>query len=690
MNTQKVKARAYWRWLDDVFSKLSCDEAAFEFTGVVELTSHFLCHSGRNVESRSTLIALLEGLHPLEAAEGRPCSNADAFFASFEPKTYGLDLSDAAGLSISLGLLHQWRLARSSNETASSGRKKLGAYYTPNHIVRTLIDEARAVIVGEESSTRLATLSVCDPACGAGQFLVTWFEELLSAEVGVAKELANNVYGVDLDPIGVWLCRVSFWAALFTRGCELETEFFQRHFRVGNSLIGAEWEPKRGMLSPRLIKDLRCSIPKATRLGLGSNADEISEAVDAKTLSDAWYATCFGLASPECEPHLLTLERLNTWSDTGVPNDTVAFWEETVKANQVFHWFDAFPEIAKGGGFDLILGNPPYVNSIELEFKDERFDAILSDEDRSLRGSADLAYRFLKKGLSLINESGWVYFLLPRAVYSAPSLKKFWQSSNSDVWLRMALLFDDHRLFEGASVFVSGALWQKSTNLEKHALTVSQVDASHTKKISKTIENQFRHWWFAISAVLEGGYFDFDLSAPLVKDEFEVSASMTTSEYYRCTEFLHDEIAQEFGIPMLTSGTIDPATSKWGNTKSRILGEDYLTPRLEHTVFEEAGPLMRRRERAFRPKVLVAGLAARVEAVLVEEPAQGAVSTLTITHHADDAKALKRLEDILNDVWVSKHLRHLLGANALGGGNITISKDFVMNLPLFEPTWRRV
>ena len=34
------------------------------------------------------------------------------------------------------------------------------------------------------SSTGLATLSVCDPACGAGQFLVTWFEELLSAEVG--------------------------------------------------------------------------------------------------------------------------------------------------------------------------------------------------------------------------------------------------------------------------------------------------------------------------------------------------------------------------------------------------------------------------------------------------------------------------------------------------------------------------
>ena len=254
----------------------------------------------------------------------------------------------------------------------------------------------------------------------------------------------------------------------------------------------------------------------------------------------------------------------------------------------------------------------------------------------------------------------------------------------------MALLFDDHRLFEGASIFVSGALWQKSANQKKHPLTVSQFDASHTKQVSKTIKNPFRHWWFAISAVLEDGYFDFDIGIPLVKDEFEVSASMTTSEYYRCTEFLHDEIAQDLGVPILTSGAIDPATSKWGGIKSRILGEDYLTPRLQHSVFEEGAPLMRRRERAFRPKILVAGLAARVEAVLVEEPAQGAVSTLTITHRADDARALKRLETILNDVWVSKYLRHLLGANALGGGNITISKDFVMNLPLVEPTWHGV
>ena len=50
------------------------------------------------------------------------------------------------------------------------------------------------------------------------------------------------------------------------------------------------------MLSPRLIKELSVD-PKANRIGLGSTITEPTEGVDVKTLSDAWYATGFGLLS---------------------------------------------------------------------------------------------------------------------------------------------------------------------------------------------------------------------------------------------------------------------------------------------------------------------------------------------------------------------------------------------------------
>ena len=75
-------------------------------------------------------------------------------------------------------------------------------------------------------------------------------------------------------------------------------------------------------------------------------------------------------------------------------------------------------------------------------------------------------------------------------------------------------------------------------------------------------------------------------------------------------------------------------------------------------VFDDGSPLRKRRERAERPKILIAGLAARIEAVLLREPSQGAVSTLTITHPHDDCDALSELAEILNSDWVSLFLRH--------------------------------
>ena len=71
----------------------------------------------------------------------------------------------------------------------------------------------------------------------------------------------------------------------------------------------------------------------------------------------------------------------------------------------------------------------------------------------------------------------------------------------------------------------------------------------------------------------------------------------------------------------------------------------------------------------------------------MRHPAQGAVSTLMVLHPHDDIAALEALEEFLNAPWVSRYLKQSLGANALGGGNITVSKQFIMGLPLDEPNW---
>ena len=118
-------------------------------------------------------------------------------------------------------------------------------------------------------------------------------------------------------------------------------------------------------------------------------------------LSDAWYATCFGLSEPEFEPHFPTLERLKTpgWQTVCLTTLSLS-GKKRQKNTRYFIVSTYFPEVAQRG-FDLILGNPA-LRELDRAFEPagQRFDAILSDEDRSLRGSADLAYRFLKRSVA--------------------------------------------------------------------------------------------------------------------------------------------------------------------------------------------------------------------------------------------------------------------------------------------------
>ena len=61
-----------------------------------------------------------------------------------------------------------------------------------------------------------------------------------------------------------------------------------------------------------------------------------------------------------------------TWGEDGPSDATIEHWSSVVAEYRVFHWFHEFPEVARRGGFDCMIGNPPYVNSIEREFKDEK------------------------------------------------------------------------------------------------------------------------------------------------------------------------------------------------------------------------------------------------------------------------------------------------------------------------------
>jgi hypothetical protein len=158
---------------------------------------------------------------------------------------------------------------------------------------------------------------------------------------------------------------------------------------------------------------------------------------------------------------------------------------------------------------------------------------------------------------------------------------------------------------------------------------------------------------------------------------------MTAAEAYDARPHLTDS-ATASGPKFITTGLIDPRTCLWGTRPCRYLKRDYHHPRL---TLSDTLPksLARRAAQAKRPKILLAGLAKRIEAFL-DPTGQclGAVSTYTIHHPTDDVAALENLLAHLLHPTTTQHLIHHLGANALRGRHITLKKQYLLALPLPE------
>ncbi|QKZ23287.1 Eco57I restriction-modification methylase domain-containing protein [Streptomyces chartreusis] len=164
-------------------------------------------------------------------------------------------------------------------DRAGNDRKKTGSYYTPSALTETLLDSTlnpvidAAVARGEEQARsegladpagtiveELLSLTVCDPACGSGHFLVGAARRIAKRVASVRERLpeptgdavseamqevvARCVYGVDLNPMAVELAKVSLWLEAMKPGRALG--FLDAHVKHGNGLIGA---------TPTLMKD---------------------------------------------------------------------------------------------------------------------------------------------------------------------------------------------------------------------------------------------------------------------------------------------------------------------------------------------------------------------------------------------------------------------------------------------------
>ncbi|MFN8188060.1 MAG: N-6 DNA methylase [Gaiellales bacterium] len=319
---------------------------------------------------------------------------------------------------------------------AGNERKTTGSYYTPSSLISCLLDSAldpvleEAAAKGEEA---VLDLKVCDPACGSGHFLV-------AAAHRIAKRLAalrtgdeepspeatrhalrdvvsRCLYGVDVNPMAVELCKVSLWMEALDPGRPLS--FLDAHVKCGNSLLGTTAELMAQGIPDDAFKGLEGDdkeIAKALRkqnkleregqlsfedetidllAGLEDRVAILDAAGDAtpeelhakeqlfrdlvrsevyeraKLAADAWCAA-FVQRKQKDAPRITTgVVRRFASGNGAVPNNVAAAVRRLAAEYAFFHWEVEYPGVfgRAEGGFDVVLGNPPW-ERVKLQEKE--------------------------------------------------------------------------------------------------------------------------------------------------------------------------------------------------------------------------------------------------------------------------------------------------------------------------------
>ena len=411
-------------------------------------------------------------------------------------------------------------------ENLLEDNKDKGAFYTPKEIVQYMCresliaylqtdvnDEQTKEAIRQFATTydvsilskelkesvdqKLKDVKICDPAIGSGAFPMGMLRELYAcrkAIEGIDEETAvsikthiiqNNIYGVDIEKGAVDIARLRFWLALIVDEKNPHA-LPNMDFKImqGNSLL----EQYEGVeLSGMSLNEQN---KKKTKKGQSWQAtlafdeqislDNIQHAIKEYYLTDDHNskASLRGIINENVRSYILNLkgctpEIQQKIEKLPIPND------------KFFLWHIYFKEVFDNGGFDIVIGNPPYVfarNSEEKGMTDEA-KAFYYKNFKLAQYQVNLYHIFVEQGTNLLAESGVFAFIIPNNWMTINTNKEFrkYILTKSDV----QIINFYQRVFESAEVDSSIIIY-RNDNVESN-IKLSESVSKEKFNLIKTI-----------------------------------------------------------------------------------------------------------------------------------------------------------------------------------------------------------
>jgi type I restriction-modification system DNA methylase subunit len=304
-------------------------------------------------------------------------------------------------------------------------KKAGGVFYTPTYIVDYIVKNTVGKLVENKTPKQIEKLKILDPACGSGSFLIQAYQYLLDyhrdwyIKDGIVKNakgkapklvklfngewrlstaerksiLLDNIHGVDIDSQAVEVTKLS----LLLKVLEGENE----------QSLAQQMSLWRQRALPELEGNIKC--------GNSLIGTDFYEGVQFKLFED----------------------------------------EEKFRIN-AFDWDgkDGFPEIMKNGGFDAVIGNPPYIRIQALkEWAPKEVEFYKSGYISASAGNYDIYVVFVEKGLGLLNENGRLGYILPHKFFNSQYGAPLREIISKGKHLSQIIHFGDLQIFHNATTY---------------------------------------------------------------------------------------------------------------------------------------------------------------------------------------------------------------------------------------------
>lgn len=408
-------------------------------------------------------------------------------------------------------------------------RKAQGSYYTPEYIVDQTLGrylygtfngrpdgnpipgQQKKQLEEIDGSNGRSPLTVIDPACGSGSFLMNAYHVLerfyLSEINRITSErdqrfaalsktlspfdlqielagytqrltklkgfrnqiLERHIYGIDLDPQAAELAAVNLMLRAMRRDMRLPL-ILNQNIKVGNSLLAGL--PLSDPTLDEQIAPFAKQLSELRRLRLAQQ----------------------GIAEEKSHPIQLQgqIERLTQEINQPLNQSLTLFFEGDLLAKRPFNWLVEFPEIFLNGagqlhpdgGFTLVIGNPPYLsiddtwgnNSPDASYLKAAFATIWA-------GKSDIYYYFFRQGLSLLQPNGLLGFITARYYLEAYYAQKIRQVILDEAIIRQIVDFSDYTIFNRVGTKTCITLLENQADDEKRQANILLSDKTDHKKI---------------------------------------------------------------------------------------------------------------------------------------------------------------------------------------------------------------